>query len=489
MNRIEDESSEYEAAYEDDEEGMNCPICFEYWDQCGDHRLVSLKCGHLFGEKCIRRWLRECNPGQRCCPQCKAKSAASHIRFLYARKLVVVDNSDAIRLQKDLDDERRKTTALQMDVQVLRMQLHESQDLIKALQEQVSMSKLTQMNPRLTAKSGMYKLFMEKNVEICNQGGCRVLLFGRNRRFLVASQKTTAAIFPGYGIRFLDLPTYKPNAYMYVSQHAIHDVAFDLDEDLLCAATREKTCKLFSTSTRASVEQFAPSDTSAIWSCSFDRDRSKILYLGSHNGSIFSYDIRSPRNFVKEYKTPSDMAPVVKVCSVPARDNFPFGGFLVCKLVSCWFFEYTSTGEVISSKLNVDGPFVSMSYDPNTQQVLLSTRPSSNHPTTRHILADLVKLGDSVCSLQPVHTFLGSKVQAQISRSAQIALRNNVVVAAYLEDTKVLQTWEAKNGSRMQTLQVSDKILDTCPVYLENDVYLAALTENKCRIYRFIEDL
>lgn len=28
-----------------------CIICSEEWTLTGDHRLVSLKCGHLFGEK------------------------------------------------------------------------------------------------------------------------------------------------------------------------------------------------------------------------------------------------------------------------------------------------------------------------------------------------------------------------------------------------------------------------------------------------------
>ncbi|KAJ1848464.1 RING finger and WD repeat domain-containing protein 3, partial [Coemansia sp. RSA 2703] len=36
-----------------------CPICLESWGTTGAHRLVALKCGHLYGQRCIRRWLRQ----------------------------------------------------------------------------------------------------------------------------------------------------------------------------------------------------------------------------------------------------------------------------------------------------------------------------------------------------------------------------------------------------------------------------------------------
>lgn len=35
----------------DEDETMECSICSENWTQTGPHRLVSLKCGHLYGEK------------------------------------------------------------------------------------------------------------------------------------------------------------------------------------------------------------------------------------------------------------------------------------------------------------------------------------------------------------------------------------------------------------------------------------------------------
>lgn len=40
---------------DDDDDGTTCSICLDSWELNGNHRVVSLKCGHLFGESCIRR--------------------------------------------------------------------------------------------------------------------------------------------------------------------------------------------------------------------------------------------------------------------------------------------------------------------------------------------------------------------------------------------------------------------------------------------------
>ena len=47
----------------------NCPICLEPWDSSGEHRICALKCGHLFGLKCLQRWADR----NLSCPCCKGK--------------------------------------------------------------------------------------------------------------------------------------------------------------------------------------------------------------------------------------------------------------------------------------------------------------------------------------------------------------------------------------------------------------------------------
>lgn len=40
---------------DDDDDGLTCSICLDSWECGAEHRLVALKCGHLFGESCIKR--------------------------------------------------------------------------------------------------------------------------------------------------------------------------------------------------------------------------------------------------------------------------------------------------------------------------------------------------------------------------------------------------------------------------------------------------
>lgn len=66
---------------------QTCTICFDQWTNSGPHRLVSLKCGHLFGESCITRWIHM----NKKCAQCNAPNQVYDIRKLFAKCLKAVD--------------------------------------------------------------------------------------------------------------------------------------------------------------------------------------------------------------------------------------------------------------------------------------------------------------------------------------------------------------------------------------------------------------
>ncbi|XP_037708046.1 E3 ubiquitin-protein ligase rnf8-A [Drosophila subpulchrella] len=57
----------------------SCCICLLHWSARGHHRLVSLKCGHLFGEMCIRTYWRQSNR----CPICRVVSYEDDIRQVH----------------------------------------------------------------------------------------------------------------------------------------------------------------------------------------------------------------------------------------------------------------------------------------------------------------------------------------------------------------------------------------------------------------------
>lgn len=121
---------------------FNCSICMEPWSNAGVHRIVSLKCGHLFGFSCIEKWVKRKPSGPDTvskCPQCNAPARKGDIRPIYCKRLIVSDTSELVLLQKQLQEERlcRKNVESEFAKCRLRLQvdLERSNYIISQLQE------------------------------------------------------------------------------------------------------------------------------------------------------------------------------------------------------------------------------------------------------------------------------------------------------------------------------------------------------------------
>lgn len=81
-------------------EEQKCSICLDMWSNYGDHRLCCLKCGHLFGLSCLKKWLEPLRAADRRCPECNTKANKRDIRVLYAKKLVAMDTAELEKVMK-----------------------------------------------------------------------------------------------------------------------------------------------------------------------------------------------------------------------------------------------------------------------------------------------------------------------------------------------------------------------------------------------------
>ncbi|KAG0354639.1 RING finger and WD repeat domain-containing protein 3 [Gamsiella multidivaricata] len=76
-------------------EESTCSICFEHWTNSGSHRLVSIKCGHLFGESCILKWMAQRGRGGCAkCPECNHPAMRKDVRRIWSKSVVVVDTAE-----------------------------------------------------------------------------------------------------------------------------------------------------------------------------------------------------------------------------------------------------------------------------------------------------------------------------------------------------------------------------------------------------------
>uniref|UniRef100_T1PL51 RING-type E3 ubiquitin transferase n=1 Tax=Musca domestica TaxID=7370 RepID=T1PL51_MUSDO len=477
---------------DDEDDGLTCPICLDNWEMSGEHRLSSLKCGHLFGESCIRRWLQESSrqSGQKVCPQCKTKAHPKDIRYLYAKRLRAIDRSEEHRMRDELIQERTKNQNVELELATLKMSHAQVAQKIKTLEaENEALKRLIRKgggggleSARGFGKNSItYRLFMEKNVELCREPGCRVMKYAEQHMALFVSQKSSQGLFPGYGLRFVDTPTFKPSNFLHTSVKMVRDISLSQDQQMLAVASMEQRAKLFDLRTLQAVCTFKP-DEKPLWSCAIARkENENYLYLGSQQGSTYVYDIRYPETFLDDHQT--EGGPVIQIESVPESEMFPSGGFLICKLNSLWFYENIQGGGANATRLSVEGRLISMNYETETQNLLVQTRSCARFKQARHILGKLQKI-DGIPVFQLRVTFFAHTNSPVMVRSTQIAVDTTTLVAAYIQDRKLLSVYDSATEQCIQSLPVQEVVYDTCPVYCKNQTYLAALTETKCRLYK-----
>lgn len=412
---------------------------------------------------------------------------------MYAKRVVVVDKSEEYRLQELLDTEKTKNVELQSALSAIKLEMAvQNEECSKIRDKYENLRKhviIHEMSSQSSAKREiMYKMSMHKNIEINRDGECRALTFGKRIQTLILSQKSTVTLFPGFGVRFVSAYNLQPTVYFRMAPKAIRDLSLDSDEELLAAAAKQDVnCYIYSVTNNTPVSTITNPNQSPIWTTAFDKTRSRYLHIGSQQGITYIYDVRNCMTHVEQLTTPGDCSTVIGIESMPVRDGFPFGGFIVCTLHSLWFYEYTGSERIEQTKLTVEGPFVSINFDDQTNVLLITTR-SKNNPKQRSrlIVTKLTKIDDSTV-LRTICVIQGSEKNPIMTRSTQLTIGDDSLVASYLQDTKILNTWNANTGARMLGFNVDDCIYDMVPMYLNNGTLLATLSESKCRIFQLNE--
>lgn len=484
---------------DEEEEGKLCPICFDAWTNSGDHRLVSLRCGHLFGQHCIKHWLEIHKASDRKCPQCKKKATVKDIRALYASKIRVLDTSEQEALKETIKKLEEEKELLSRELAHER-KLH--QDAVKTQQEQQlklqqlqnqgifsnSLQTLGATSKVVAAVSAQIKIHQTNRVEVSREGGCRVLAYNEWKNVLVASQQSITPLFPDFGIRLIDTEEFRLRQLMPMHTKPIRDLSFNPHrKDLLLTASLDKTAKMFCMTSNSSILSF--NAEVPLWSCCWDGNNSNIFFAGSQNGLTFQYDIRNTHTEVSRIATQGDGTPVISLAAIPAGSWLPNGGFLSCRLNRLRVYERSSNSEFRAYPLNIDGPFSALNYDHKSSHMLVSTRPTSQNPHVQHQLYEMGFAG-----AQPranmVHSFVGSTTQRVLSRPCQLEIDGTVkdtLICAHQESDSYVAIWSVSSGQKVPAgpLHSPEHILDLCPLKVNNRTYLASLSEKTLRVYQF----
>lgn len=490
-----------------EDEGQICSICFEPWSNSGDHRLSSLKCGHLFGYACIIRWLK----GQKGkCPQCNAKATKKDIRVLYAKSLKVLDTSERDRILKDLEKEKEAKRKLELEHAQTKLKYELKAQLVVKLQEELRVLKKATagtsgshgINLSQSAASSAQrnvKMIMYAGIDINKDGGCRVMAYNEWLNMLVVSMPSQVAMFPGYGVKKVNMLDLKAERYVPIHQKQIRDLAFNpAKNDLLLSVAMDKMVKLTNICSNAPVGSFTAE--APLWSCCWNADEANKFFVGTATGCVVQYDTRITTGPVRTIKV-AGSGPVVSMCYVPYKSNanFSIGGLLVARLQSCSFVELKEEG-IKDHTLPLEGPFTCVSLEKSTRHILVSCRPSQKYPHARHIVCELQSVNISpdaavinqIVTVNLIHTFQGGTTQKVLSRSCIFVNPvqvENVVVCASDESNQSTCLWDLSLASCMQQLRVPETVIDILPVRSNQNEYLTLLTDKSAKFYKWIDVL
>ncbi|XP_035208093.1 E3 ubiquitin-protein ligase RFWD3-like isoform X2 [Stegodyphus dumicola] len=477
-----------------DEDGQTCTICFEPWTNSSEHRLVSLRCGHLFGRSCITRWLKGQNAR---CPQCNARARKSEIRNIYAKAVKVMDSSERDKALHDLmkeselrrkaemnaAQERLKHMMAVQECERLKKELMETKRMLQEYRSSMAFSKLQSSQNNSSAFS------LEKNIEIAKLGGCRIVDICELLGIILVSQPSTNELFPGFGFRKLSTMDMKPSEFVWVHQKPIRDMAFHVHDGLVLTGSLDKSVRITNILTNTVVQTYVVD--SDVWSCAWDADDPVYFFAGLKSGGVYLFDIRVTSRYVHELPRCGTSTPVVALQYLRKATSATHNkcGPVVGKLSDGGFYEKVSgegVGEYKVAPLPCIGPFTSLSSENTSGHFLLSCRPSPKQPRVTHTLCELTcdQSGDVSCN--PVQTILGGTNQVQLSRSKLLCHPDKIsslLICAGDEDAQGALIWDGSCGDRLDHLRTESPVLDISGLKLNHKTFLTALTDKNLRLY------
>lgn len=415
------------------------------------------------------------------------------LRYIYAKKLIAVDTSELETIRKQLDLAVEEKTKILMDLSKYACREHMLNQEIQQLKKQIqglthNRGDFKQSQPTGSlSTSSMARLFMDKSMEICRQGGCRVFDATCRVDMLMASMKSPNNIFAGYGLRKVNISQYKPLAFIPLHSLQIRDVCFHWQNNWVLTASMDKTCKVVETDTNSVL--FSTTQDMPLWSCCWDATNPFVMYIGKQSGAVVQYDVRNLTSCVANLSIEGDMSPVVSVASIPATSNGDLvrGGVISCKLNSLWVFENAGVSH-IRHPLSLEGPFVSMKYEQDTKQLLVSSRPNNRISYARHTLCTLEKVrgdhGGDKLNCNVLHSFQGGGMQKLLSKSCFVSDKQEYV-AAHNESSKSVHIWSINTGQRVCTVPAHEAVLDLGGIQNQNGSFLLSLTERKLEFFKF----
>lgn len=115
-----------------------------------------------------------------------------------------------------------------------------------------------------------------------------------------------------YGIKQFNMLEIRPTVSTPIHQKQIRDMQFSPNQsDVLLSVSFDKKAILYNCSGNVSVQTFTT--PALLWSCAWDEVQQHTFYVGTQNGQIIAYDVRSPQEPLATYAQGQDPSPVCRI--------------------------------------------------------------------------------------------------------------------------------------------------------------------------------
>ncbi|KAL9642200.1 hypothetical protein ABK040_007202 [Willaertia magna] len=122
---------------EDEEKDNLCIICRDEWKTHGDHKVVALPCGHIYGKSCLEKWFEKSTLCPFCRVKCKGKSdiipiyLEASVNKIAMKKYAGIKEREKQEIRKRLRGERKKRKLFENQLVTMRQDIKKYLEALK----------------------------------------------------------------------------------------------------------------------------------------------------------------------------------------------------------------------------------------------------------------------------------------------------------------------------------------------------------------------
>ncbi|KAI7868118.1 hypothetical protein BDF14DRAFT_1796533 [Spinellus fusiger] len=321
----------------DTSEALQCSICSEDWTDNDAHRVVSLKCGHMFGESCILRWIHSTERnsgtvGRGTCPICICSIRECDLRPLQYISIAVQDETETGELREKLNDALQKSFQLQKAVEKYTLSIAMCHEQLKQqtaailtkqpeeehVDEQHKIAPLNGIDTTSPPMSSVEPIlssvgcYQEMSIlRFSNEQSARVMALLPNEGAVIVGMKHLTL---GHSLQKIDMATNHTSQLITHHTNTIRDIKSSVKGDTYLLSTGlDKTLVLTNVQQERQVQSYALESPG--WSCAFDDKDPNTIYCGLFNGFTLVYDIRKASHPVYRMKRKENPGPIYSLSS------------------------------------------------------------------------------------------------------------------------------------------------------------------------------